>query len=72
MSTRITKAQKTTLAWVTTLCGLLALLHGSLSLVLLPASKIGALGIPEAAWAGSAITSGLVCLVVSHLVHWRR
>lgn len=72
MASRISTTQKTTLALVTTLCGLLALLHGTLSLVLLPASKIGAWGIPEAAWAGSAITSGLVCLVVSYLVHWRR
>ncbi len=72
MTSRITITKKAALGVITTLCGVLALLHGTFTLAVLPASQIGLWGIPEAAWSGSAITSGLVCLVVSYLVHWRR
>lgn len=60
------------LAWLTTFLGLFAFLQGATSLAVLPASKIGLWGIPEAAWAGSAITSGLACLLTAYFVHWRR
>ncbi len=72
MTTKHAVAKSATTKYFTMIFGLLALLHGSVSLAVNPACKVGLLGIPEAAWAGMAISSGIACLVISCAGYWRR
>lgn len=58
--------------YLTVAFGVIPLLHGAISLAVKPACEIGLFGIPEAAWAGGAISSGIACLLVSYLAFWRR
>ncbi len=58
--------------WLSTLCGLIAVMHGVMTVALKPANAIGLWGVPELTWAGLGIASGLAGLLLSYSVFWRR
>ncbi|WP_455233048.1 hypothetical protein [Geopseudomonas aromaticivorans] len=62
---------KKPVALFTVITGLIAILHGALTLAMVPAATIGLWGISEAAWAGGAISSGLAALAASYFAFWR-
>ncbi len=58
--------------WASFSCGFATVLHGAWTVAIKPSDTIGLWGVPEMVWAGMAVGSGLVCLLVSYSVFRRR